>query len=356
MPFDLYAEHHQNNGLLILDMKRINNTYHRLISICSVISAVSVLTACGEGSKNPSTNTISAQQATIRIPLNDTGVTYFIDNQVQSVTYTTTKPDALNNTVLDLQVVNRPVIFPATGTESNFSSPWEINGSAGSNNEPIGNGTPLYKAQQDAATGNDPLNILNDADGKAGFQFVKLDRTTGSELPASATEYGCVKDKVTGLTWEHKTSANSQFQLHRASDVYSWYNPDPNTNGGDEGQINGGACSGSFMAGDTLNFITQVNNNQLCGKSNWRLPTIEELRSLVDYEKPGYIEPLIDQNFFPNLAVKEHRWSSQTNPQNIQQAYGFHFYEGKTQPHNKACSPASQGSFLNGIVLVHNPD
>jgi hypothetical protein len=38
-------------------------------------------------------------------------------------------------------------------------------------------------------------------DGRAGFSFVKIG-ADGSELPADATDWSCVRDKVTGLTWE----------------------------------------------------------------------------------------------------------------------------------------------------------
>lgn len=50
-----------------------------------------------------------------------------------------------------------------------------------------------------AATADD------DSDGRAGFSFIKVD-ADGKPLSADAPRLSCVKDKVTGLMWERKTS------------------------------------------------------------------------------------------------------------------------------------------------------
>jgi hypothetical protein len=74
---------------------------------------------------------------------------------------------------------------------------------------------------QDAEYGRDVTH--NDpSDGHAGFSFTKLD-ANGSDLPASATDWSCVRDNVTGLIWEVKTDDGG---LRDQDWKYTWYNPD----------------------------------------------------------------------------------------------------------------------------------
>jgi hypothetical protein len=129
---------------------------------------------------------------------------------------------------------------------------------------------------QDADTGRDANPALNSgADGRAGFSFTKLD-ASGVALAGSAATWSCVQDNVTGLIWEVKTTAGGG-GLHDASNVYAWTNT----------------------------FAAQVNTAGLCGYSDWRMPTKEELRSIVDYGSAQSV----DAAYFPNTVGADY-WTS----------------------------------------------
>ena len=162
---------------------------------------------------------------------------------------------------------------------------------------------------QDCSHGRDADGSLNKTGaGLLGFDYTKLD-TNGDDLTADAANWNCVKDNHTNLIWEVKTTSG----LHNTADQYNWYNTNPNTNAGDNGFENNdaGICDG-YSAGDSASycntqaFVTRVNTAGLCGDSDWRMPTREELRSIVHYNNAS---PAIDNNYFPNTATSFY-WSS----------------------------------------------
>ncbi|MDQ7023853.1 MAG: DUF1566 domain-containing protein [Candidatus Gracilibacteria bacterium] len=66
----------------------------------------------------------------------------------------------------------------------------------------------------------------------------------------------------------------------------------------------------------------------LGGKTDWRLPDITELKSIVDYTKS------IDTNKFTNTA-SSYCWSSTTYNYNTSYAWHVNFYNGNSSYHNK---------------------
>jgi len=168
---------------------------------------------------------------------------------------------------------------------------------------------------QDADKGRDANPATNsNADGKAGFSFTKLD-SNGVALTNQAAVYGttpwdCVQDHVTGLMWEVKTTTASS--LRNKSNVYTWYNSTGVNDGGNAGVAaaipacnTGGSC-------DTEKYVAAVNAltgaNRLCGFTDWRLPKVGELYSIVDH---GIAFPatVIDTGYFPN-TVNSWYWSA----------------------------------------------
>lgn len=112
-------------------------------------------------------------------------------------------------------------------------------------------------------------------------------------------DWGCTHDNITGLTWEVKTDDNG---LRDKDWGYSWYNSDPTTNGGYAGTADGGDSCYNSSRCDTEKFVADVNARGLCGYSDWRLPSIRELETLVKltYQEPSAPGPNIDTYYFPN--------------------------------------------------------
>lgn len=163
---------------------------------------------------------------------------------------------------------------PATVVSANATGRLNDTGMTASGYDTNGNLVACAQAAagNDCNTGRD-ATANDDADGKTGFSFTKID-ANGYALPSSATSWSCVKDNVTGLIWENKTAANT-------TTTY--------TNIGD------------LRTGDVSKYVSTVNATGLCGAKDWRVPSSSELRSLVYYGIAElHLGPLIDTNWFPN--------------------------------------------------------
>lgn len=127
-------------------------------------------------------------------------------------------------------------------------------------------------ALQDGMTGRDSTDG-GGSDGAKGFSFSGVSKSTGDFY--SRTE--CIKDNVTGLIWEGKTSDNGQRDFRR---TYSnWQDG---------------------RADDSSSYVNYVNSIALCGLSDWRLPSAHELFSIVDLGR-YWPNPAIDTEWFVNF-------------------------------------------------------
>ena len=131
----------------------------------------------------------------------------------------------------------------------------------------------------------------------------------GVELPDTATQddgWIMTRDNVTGFIWEIKTNKDGDKNYddpHDADNTYTWYDSNPATNGGDAG------TPGDET--DTEDFINELNADQFGGHSDWRIPTIKELSSLVNSDIP-YPWTTIDTTWFPHTLPFDY-WSSTTS-------------------------------------------
>ncbi|BDX06225.1 DUF1566 domain-containing protein [Planctobacterium marinum] len=215
--------------------------------------------------------------------------------------------DQFNNEDND-QVVVTVREMPATyvndtGVTANVSNTGLINGS--SHNFP----------GQDADLGRDRMHasdVLEKAGaGDEGFDFTKLDEF-GDEIDASETSWSCVRDNVTGLIWEMKTNDSG---LHDVNNTYSWVSSTTS----EEAQNDGASCT--LTTCNTAAFVEAVNAEGLCGFFDWRMPTHNELKSILHFGETN--NTFIDGDYFPfnNPDTSTETWYW-TSIQNVDGASG----------------------------------
>lgn len=111
--------------------------------------------------------------------------------------------------------------------------------------------------------------------------YTKLD-ATGNELDIDATNCVMVRDNVTGLIWEvKKIEDDAGWQFWRETFSYR-----------DANKL----------------LIDSINNEKLGGYSDWRLPSVKELVTIVDKGKKTI--PLINKTYFPNTDYEVAFWTS----------------------------------------------
>lgn len=183
---------------------------------------------------------------------------------------------------------------------------------------------------QDAEYGRDALadagELVKIGRGQRGFDFSKIG-VNGEDLPVDATDWACTRDNVTGLLWEQAT----QDGTYRGRDQsFTWYEPRTDRNGGHPGSEDATFGCVGYQADDpssfcnTRNYVAHVNEESLCGLSNWRLPSAQELKSIASY-RTGYLGGIGDDGMFKHLASNAYYWSSTPLKGDPQRALIFSF-------------------------------
>jgi Fe-S cluster biogenesis protein NfuA len=152
------------------------------------------------------------------------------------------------------------------------------------------------------ATNNVPCPVAGfpgqDAEyGNNQFNFTKLD-LYGAELAATATNHACVRDNVTGLIWEIKTKNSGSRDAHL---LYTWE--------------------------ERLAYVQTVNAMHLCGFSDWRVPDIKELTSIVNYQH-SIPKPASVSDYFSDFSGALFFWSESTSIDMINKAWFLYFTNG----------------------------
>ena len=177
--------------------------------------------------------------------------------------------------------------------------------------------------------------------GSTHSEYTKLD-AYGYELPSSAKSWACVLDKRSGLIWEVKTDdggVRDKDNKYRwggkgVSDrALKWVKNSPG-NKYPESRWNG--------KGDIYNdwnkLVDAANSDQLCGFSDWRVPDLYQLASLVrcrggNYKNldkgcsGSYQKPTIDTEYFPNTHSSSY-WSASPGASISNDAWRLYFLYG----------------------------
>ncbi|XZG69960.1 DUF1566 domain-containing protein [Chitinibacteraceae bacterium HSL-7] len=153
--------------------------------------------------------------------------------------------------------------------------------------------------------------------------FTKLDGQ-GRPMPVTAGPWVCVHDARTGLVWENKTD-NEGPRFVAATP--SWFD-------GKRGTPRSGSCAAPTMSYSSCDLAMQVEvarSARWCGRANWRVPTGQELATLL-FDTGFAGDARIQPAYFPHTGRYPY-WSADLRTGNDGQpeARVLHFGDGHDQ-------------------------
>jgi len=151
--------------------------------------------------------------------------------------------------------------------------------------------------------------------GSADFPGQDADYTINA--PSYTRNTYTVNDNVTGFEWQRYG--------HGSSNGYTA--PTAVGNCATGGSYSSGYCTYSWQ--NALKYCANLNMD---GKTDWRLPNVKELTSIVHYST---YSPSINTSYFSNTA-SNYYWSSTTYSFNSSYAWNVYFNYGNSNGTNKA--------------------
>lgn len=172
--------------------------------------------------------------------------------------------------------------------------------------------------------------------GAAGYSLV-FKGCSAANVAEYYDKTECVRDNATGLIWQGQTGPGTGL---RGNDFYQT-NYDSTTELQKYNLITYTAPTQSEIdkVNNSISFKNFINSSNLCGSSAWRLPSINELQSIVRAGNPS-----IDLQWFPNTANARY-WTSTTTA-------GFSYKSGVVNFSTGAAGDEARGSFGAQVRLV----
>lgn len=166
----------------------------------------------------------------------------------------------------------------------------------------------------------------------------------------SYTKSECVKDDVTGLVWEAKrdgtlrSSLTTYNNFDDSTAAQKWDASSASHVRPTEAEI--GSISNS------KGYVAWVNSQSLCGFSDWRLPSVLELQTLVNFDR---LRPAINTEWFSQTASSFY-WASNTVSEQAEKGWYVDFWSGDAKPYarsNKAFVRLVRGPQFGRVAQRH---
>lgn len=185
----------------------------------------------------------------------------------------------------------------------------------------------------------DKPNVADFVVNKISGSYQKVNQY-GRAMDAKTGPWACILDTKTGLLWENKTDDSG---MHHSGWTYTFYENDQSRDER-ESLFRDGSCESSGKGSCTTQALIDKSNQQkLCGQSDWRLPTKQELESLIDSSKPEQL-PLIATAMFPHTKTSSY-WTS-TKDTDGEKVFALNFTDGIGSYYSR------KGAFY--VRLVHD--
>ena len=200
---------------------------------------------------------------------------------------------------------------------------------------------------QDATQGRDATLTTNTpvtkiGGGLAAFDWTRLDAqgkvlSTELSLKEQQQQTRCIRDNVTGLTWEAKSGDPAD--IHFADHEYVW----------DLGNTMPTDSSASCVGLDKCTmseYLALQQSQTLCGLSDWRIPSVQELSSISNKSR---VLPAIDTDYFVHHS--EPRYFTSENRADMPD-FAWYVYFSDASVSNTHISDASSIKLVSGTNKV----